>query len=355
MGEILRIVAPGDIRFDSYEEPELRPGQVRIRTLYSGISAGTELTHFRGTNPMRSRAWDPARRLFAPTPDPSYYPRATGYEEVGKVAEVGREVRKVKPGDVVFGTWTHRSSWIMDEAGAVENTLPSGLAPVLGIFSQIGSIALNGVLDAGIRLREWVAIFGMGTPGLICAMLARLSGARVIAIDLHDSRLALARRFGAEVVLRAGGRPAAEAIRDATGGGADICIEVSGSTRALHDAIKAAAYQATVVAMGFYQGEAQGLFLGEEFHHNRIRLVSSQIGGIQPGLSARWSHRRLVRTVMELQRDGLLPLEELITHRVPFRRAHEIYRLIDTDPAAVLQAVLCFPGTPESGEPEAAP
>jgi threonine dehydrogenase-like Zn-dependent dehydrogenase len=50
---------------------------------------------------------------------------------------------------------------------------------------------------------------------------------------------------------------------------------------------------------------------------------------------------------MELQRDGKLRLRELITHRVPFRRADEIYRLLVGDPSKVLQAVLCFPGTPE--------
>ena len=140
---------------------------------------------------------------------------------------------------------------------------------------------------------------------------------------------------------------AAEAIKDATGGGTDVCLEASGSPAALNEAIRSCAYQGTVVALGFYQGEARGVFLGEEFHHNRIRLLCSQIGGIQPALSARWNRARLVRTVMELQRDGRLRLRELITHRVPFRRAGEVYRLLAEDPSKVLQAVLCFPGTPE--------
>jgi threonine dehydrogenase-like Zn-dependent dehydrogenase len=349
MGEILRITAPGEIRFDGYEEPALGPTQVRVRTLYSGISAGTELTHYRGTNPMRSRTWDAAGKIFVDAPDAAYYPRATGYEEVGEAVELGSAVRAVKTGDVLFGTWTHRSTWIMDEAAAVAALLPRGLRPIQGIFSQIGAIALNGILDAGLRLSEWVAIFGMGTPGLACVQLARLSGARVIAVDLIDARLERARELGAEITLNAGSGSVAAEIRKATHGGADVCMEVSGSSRALHEALKSAAYQASVVAMGFYQGEAAGLFLGEEFHHNRIRLTASQIGGIQPGLSARWDRSRLVKTVMDLQCDGRLRLEELITHRVPFRRAADIYRLLVTNPAEVLQAVLCFPGTPEGG------
>jgi 2-desacetyl-2-hydroxyethyl bacteriochlorophyllide A dehydrogenase len=345
MGEILRIHAPGEIRFDAYDEPALGAAQVRIATLYSGISAGTELTHYRGTNPYRLKTWDPVRRLFLPVPDPAYYPRGTGYEEVGVVSETGSAVHRVKPGDIVFGTWQHCSTFVMEEGAAAENRLPEGLEPIQGIFSQMGPIALNGVLDAGIRVGEWVAVFGLGIVGLICVQLARLSGARVIAIDPIAFRRDLAAAFGAD--RTAGAEQAAETIKDITGGGADICLEASGSAAALHQAIRSCAYQGTVVALGFYQGEGRGLFLGEEFHHNRIRVIASQIGGIGPELSARWSRTRLVRTVMDLQREGRLRLRELVTHRVPFRRAGEIYRQLADDPSKVLQAVLCFAGTPE--------
>jgi threonine dehydrogenase-like Zn-dependent dehydrogenase len=345
MGEMLRIHAPGEIRFDGYDEPVLGATQVRIATWYSGISAGTELTHYRGTNPYRTKTWDPDRRLFLAAPDPAYYPRGTGYEEVGAVSEVGRAVRRLRTGDLVFGTWQHRSTFVMEEDLAAENRLPEGLEPIQGIFSQMGPIALNGVLDAGIRIGEWVAVFGLGTVGLICVQLAKLSGARVIACDPIAFRRDLAAAFGADRVVEADA--AAETIKEITGGGADTCLEASGSAVALHQAIRSCAYQGTVVALGFYQGEGRGLFLGEEFHHNRIRVVASQIGGIQPALSGRWNRSRLVRTVMELQREGKLHLRELVTHRVPFRRAGEIYRLLAEDPAKVLQAVLCFPGTPE--------
>src|SRR5205085_5490030 len=97
-----------------------------------------------------------------------------------------------------------------------------------------------------------------------------------------------------------------------------------------------------VVALGFYQGEANGLYLGEEFHHNRIQLVCSQIGGISPELQQRWDRARLVRTFMQLALDGAVRPTELITHRVPVTDAASLYSLIDRDPSAVLQAVLDF-------------
>src|SRR5690606_2590625 len=113
----------------------------------------------------------------------------------------------------------------------------------------------------------------------VAAQLAHLSGARVIAVDPLPGRLELARQLGADDVIEAEG--AAECIKGLTAGrGADACIEISGASQALHEAIRACAYSSRVVAVGFYQGEPHGLLLGEEFHHNRVALVCSQISGI---------------------------------------------------------------------------
>lgn len=343
MGEILRIYGPGDIRFDTYEERPLQADEVRIKTLYSGISAGTELTHFRGTNPYRNKKWDDKKRIFTGSNDSSYYPRGTGYEEVGEVCETGAGVRSIKKGDIVYGAWQHKSTHIMNENEAAANKLPPELAPLQGIFAQIGSIALNGILDSQINLGETVAVFGQGTPGLICTRLAKLSGAKVIAVDLYAKRLELAANMGADYLVNAREIDAGEKIKEITNGlGADVCLEVSGSGRALASAIKACAYSARVVAIGFYQNEVAGLYLAEEFHHNRINIVCSQIGGISQNLLYRWSMQRLRGTIMELQKEKQLELLHLVTHQARFRDALDIYRLIDKNPQEVLQAVLCF-------------
>src|SRR5512143_636724 len=81
------------------------------------------------------------------------------------------------------------------------------------------------------------------------------------------------------------------------------------------------AYSARVVTMGFFQGDAHGLFLGEEFHHNRVNVVGSQISGVDPELKYRWDKLRLQQTAVRLQVDGVLNLIPLITHRVSFDRA----------------------------------
>ncbi len=214
---------------------------------------------------------------------------------------------------------------------------------MLGIFSQIGAIALNGILDAQINVGETVAIFGLGVVGQLVAQLARLSGAHVVAVDLVPSRLELAHKSGAHTVIDGRQGPAAEAIKQLTDGrGADVCIECSGATAALHEAVRACAYSAKVVAMGFFQGEASGLFLGEEFHHNRINIVGSQISGVSPALTNRWDVQRLVTTFMSLVADGRLDLQPLITHVQPFNEAASLFALLDTQANDVMQAVIQF-------------
>ncbi len=345
MAQAVIISAPRRVTIAEVEDGVMGAEQVRIRTLYSGISAGTELTQYRGSNPYLHKEWDSALRLFGPGRAAALaYPLpAVGYEEVGEVVEVGEAVADIAPGALVYGAWGHRSHHVADADYVRARFLPAGLEPILGIFSHLGAIALNGVHDASIRVGETVAIFGLGALGQVVAQLARASGARVIAVDLLEERLALARQLGAGLALNAAETAVAEAIRAETGGrGADVCIEVSGATAALHEAIRAAAYSARVVAMGFFQGEASGLFLGEEFHHNRINLVCSQISGPSPELSYRWDRLRLWQTAMRLQAEGVLNLRPLISHVAPYTEAAALYALLDSQPAAVMQAVLDF-------------
>jgi threonine dehydrogenase-like Zn-dependent dehydrogenase len=346
MGEVVVFTAPRIVGFESFEDQPLGPHQVRLRTLYSGISAGTELTAYRGSNPYLHKRWDAARKLFVPAEQPALtYPvSGWGYEEVGEVIEVGSKVESVGLGDTIYGTWGHRTHHIVDEEYAKPRLKPEGLDSILAIYSHLGPIALNGILDANIHVGETVAVFGLGVLGQIIAQLAKLSGAHVIGVDLIDKRLELAKELGA---IDRGFNPRegspAEQIKDLTDSrGADITIEVTGNARALHEAVRAAAYSARVVAMGFFQGEAQGLFLGEEFHHNRINLVCSQISNVDPALSYRWDRIRLIHTIMDLQAQGSLNLRPVITHVLPYKEAAQGFRILDETPDQALQVVLDF-------------
>jgi 2-desacetyl-2-hydroxyethyl bacteriochlorophyllide A dehydrogenase len=346
MGRVVRFDAPGSVVLTEEEEPAVGPDEVRVHTLYSGISAGTELTAYRGSNPYLRKLWDPERRLFVPGEVSFDYPiDGWGYEEVGRVVEVGKRASSPRVGDLVWGTWGHRSSAVLAAGYAAERILAETADPAAGVFAHIGAIALNAVLDAGIHVGETVAVFGQGVPGLIAGQLARLNGATVIAVDAIPMRRDLAEQLGASSVLAAEGGSVAERIKELTDGrGADVSIEITGSYRALHEAVRSTAYNSTVVASGFFQGEAAGLALGEEFHHNRIRIVCSQISGVNPGLDHRWDELRLQRTVMSLAAEDKLALAPLVSHIVPVDEAADAFALLDRAPETAVQVILSFQG-----------
>jgi threonine dehydrogenase-like Zn-dependent dehydrogenase len=345
MGLVVTFDGPRVIGFAEEEDPPLADDEVRLRTLFSGISAGTELTGYRGSNPYLNKRWDEDRRLFVPDPRASLaYPVAGwGYEEVGRVEEVGSSVRSVRTGQFVWGTWGHRSHVVVEEAWASARVLPDDVDPILGIFSQIGSIALNAVLDADVHLGEVVAVFGQGVPGLLVTQLVRLNGGTVVAVDRLPRRLELSRTLGADRVVDVTAESPADVVKAMTEGrGADVSIEISGSAAALHEAVRATAYNSRVVASGFFQGAAQALSLGEEFHHNRIEIVCSQISGVNRSLDHRWNEARLQRTFMTLAAQRRVELEPMISHVIPVREAADAFKLLDERPEETVQVVLDF-------------
>ena len=165
MGQVVVFVEPQRLTIEQAEDRPLAANEVRLRTLYSGISAGTELTAYRGSNPYLHKRWDAAQRLFVADAESSLrFPVVGyGYEECGAVIEVGPAVTQVRSGDLVYGTWGHRTYHVLD-ADLAARRAAGRLDPILGIYSHMGAIALNGILDAAIRIGETVAVFGLGTP-----------------------------------------------------------------------------------------------------------------------------------------------------------------------------------------------
>jgi 2-desacetyl-2-hydroxyethyl bacteriochlorophyllide A dehydrogenase len=346
MGSLVSFSAPRVAEIVQEPDAPLSTGEVRVRTLFSGISAGTELTSYRGSNPNLTKNWDAQSRLFVDADSTVSFPMAGfGYEEVGEVIEVADGVTAPVVGDTIWGTWGHRTTAVLDGEFAAARVLDADADPRVGMFSHIGAIALNVVLDADIHIGETVVVFGLGVPGQLVAQLARLNGARVIAVDGIEARRDLAMQLGADVVLDPGSDNVAERVKALTGGrGADVAIEITGNYRALQEAIRSVAYNSRVCVAGFFQGEGAGLSLGEEFHHNRVQIVSSQISGVPASLQHRWDRYRLTSTAIALAASGRLQVIPLITHTVGLADAAEAYQMLDERPREALQVVLDMRG-----------
>jgi threonine dehydrogenase-like Zn-dependent dehydrogenase len=318
---------------------------VIVRTLFSGISAGTEMNVFRGSAPQWRTRRDPTTKLFFETTSPDWsYPLAYGYAAVGKVERLGDAAASLGAppvGALVFTYSPHASFNVVRASDVV--VLPALDDPRVGVLSANLNTALNGVLDARPSFGDVVVVSGLGVIGLCLVQLLRRTGVSVVVgVDAIEHRRQLAQRFGAKVVLSPHDG-VAEKVRALTGNrGADIVIEVSGATPALNEAIRTVGYNGRVVVMSWYGGTFESLSLSGEFHHNRPRIISSQVGGINPDLGPLWSVDRRKALANELL--AQLDLGPLLTHTVPIEDVASAYALVDNGAADLVQCVISYDG-----------
>ena len=343
---VLKYNAPRQAAIVSVSTPEPNAGHVLCRSIYCSISAGTEMGFYRGTAPQLNARGD-SHNNFSDSPGAITYPMQAnepgvwwmGYANVSQVVKTGANVEKLKVGDVVFTQRGHCDYQLIGENDAVK--LPAGTNPEHASLLALIEIAFNGILDAGIRLTETVVVFGLGPVGQLVLQMAKLSGARVIAIDALPKRLELAKISGADLVLNFKETDVVKAINEFTGErGADVVVEVSGNIAALTTATKACCYNGRLIVVSFYQQGADSLFLGKEFHHKRLRLISSQICGLCPDLGQAWdSGRRRQAAVALLSK---LQLEPLISSRVPFSALPDTLATIDRDPSSCNAVIIKY-------------
>ena len=341
----LLLTAPYTLALTPYDEPTLQAGEVRARAMLSALSHGTEVSLYRGTAPFHERAFDPAMRLFRPAEAAQSYPTRLGYEWIGRVTEIAPDVTGFVVGDTVHLPLPHRETHVFGVAAMVAHGVEplAGLEPECAALLQSTGIALQALHDARIKVGDVVVVFGLGALGLLAVQLARHAGAAVVvAVDPLPARRRLAEETGATLTLD----PTAEdvGLRLRERDGADVAIEFSGSYAALHEAIRSVRVAGLVVAAGFYQGGGAALRLGEEWHHNRVTMVSSQRGWGNPHRDApAWDRARLRRTALGLLESSALDVNAFVTHRFPFERAANAYDLVDKRPAEVLKVVLEYP------------
>jgi threonine dehydrogenase-like Zn-dependent dehydrogenase len=347
MPQELVVESPRRIGYATYAEREPIGREVLVRTRVSGIKHGTELNMYRGTLPFADELFDREARLFRPPHDDEqlapFYPHTVGSWAAGVVAAVGPDARRFHPGDLVHGEWKHRESALKSETDLYPIEPGSDFETM--VFTDPARFALAAVHDAAIKLGDRVAIFGLGAIGMLAAQMARLNGASLVCVvDPLADRRGLAVKLGADLALNPTDTDAGLAIKQATGGGVDVAIELSGVYAALQHAIRAAHKQALVVTASYYGDQKGQLDLSREWHHNRITLRSSMpVWDCDHRSAPMWDLRRLERTAVALLASHALQAKPLIGACIPFARAAEAYALIDTAPAGHIKILLIYP------------
>lgn len=334
----------------------MEPGRVRLETLYTGFSAGTELTFLKDTNPYLRSRWDGGRGVFVPGEPQQHYPVPfLGYMESARVVESG--VPDFREGEIVGAVYGHKSGHTADPFHDILTTLPAGMDPILGIYvGQMGPIAANGILHADAELLgpnvptlgaslagRPALVIGAGIVGLFVALFAQAAGAsEVVIADPSPFRRLRATCLGLTAMTQEQAWDHAKArwLHGGDDRGADVVFQTRADSTSLHIAMQALRPQGTVIDLAFYQGGADGLRLGEEFHHNGLNLRCAQINRVPRGMAFAWDKRRLAaETVKLLAARGDEIKAQLITHVVPLEEAPAFLSHLVADRPEFLQIV----------------
>ena len=338
MGEVKRKVlyfaAPKQVEIREESLPALGADSVLVETTCSAISAGTEMLIYQGRFPRDLEADAVISSLRAGF----RYPLAYGYACVGVVKETGTQVEPSFRDKAVFAFQPHTSHFICKADSLFP--VPASLPPDSACFLANMETAVNLVQDAAPLFGERVLVLGQGIVGLLTAsLLCEYPLEALVAADCYARRRD-ASPVAPASILDPNARDFRERAASLMQGGADLTLELSGRPETLNDALALTGFCGRIVIGSWYGEKRAEIDLGSAFHRSRIKLVSSQVSTIEPGLSGRWDKRRRFDVAWKaLER---IKPEKWISHRFSIDRAAEAYKLLDETPQETLQILVHY-------------
>ena len=354
--------------------PQAGAGQVLVRTHASLVSAGTErmLVDFGKANWIDKARQQPDKvRMvlnkigtdgLVPTVEAVMrkldQPLPMGYCNVGEVVSIGRGVTGFAVGDRVASNGKHAEFVAMPVNLCA--LVPAAVDDDSAAFTVIGAIALQGIRLVVPTLGECVVVTGLGLVGLMTVQLLRAQGCRVLGLDFDPTKLALARKFGAETVdLSAGDDPVAAAERFSRGRGVDAVIITAAtkSNEPVHQAALMCRKRGRIVLVGVAGLElSRADFFEKEltfqvscsYGPGRYDPAYEEKGQDYPVGFVRWTEQRNFEAVLDMLASGQLDVTPLISHHFPIDQAEAAYALIGSSEPS-LGVLLQYPHTGPSG------
>jgi threonine dehydrogenase-like Zn-dependent dehydrogenase len=280
-------------------------------------------------------------------------PLPLGYCNVGRVAGFGSGVSGFSVGQRVVSNGQHA------EAVSVPANLcapvPDAVSDEAAAFTVLGAIGLQGIRLVQPTLGETVVVTGLGLIGLMTVQLLRAQGCRVLGLDFDADKLALARRFGAEVVdLSAGQDPVSAAMTYSRGRGVDAVLITAAtkSSEPVHQAAQMCRRRGRIVLVGvtglelsradFYEKELS-FQVSCSYGPGRYDPNYEERGVDYPVGFVRWTEQRNFEAVLDMMADGRLDVAPLISHRFDIEDAEKAYSVVaGSEPS--LGILLRYPG-----------
>ncbi|KUO14391.1 zinc-dependent alcohol dehydrogenase [Streptomyces dysideae] len=293
--------SPGEGEIREVALPDPAEGEVLVRSLYSGVSRGTETLVFRGGVPESQYAAMRAPFQEGDFPGPVKY----GYLNVG-VVEEGPDALV---GRTVFCLYPHQTRYVVPVSAVtpVPDSVPAERAVLAGTVET----AVNALWDAAPLVGDRIAVVGGGMVGCsVAALLARFPGVRVQLVDADRARAKVAEALGVAFALPG------EAL-----GGCDLVVHASATEQGLARSLELLTAEGTVVELSWYGDRRVSLPLGEAFHSRRLVIRSSQVGTVSPARAGR-SYADRLALALDLLADPAL--DALVTGECAFEELPDV-------------------------------
>jgi len=312
MTQALWHLAPGWAGLRPAPCPEPGPDENLVRALASGISRGTErLVHFGRVPP------EAATQMRGPMQEGDFpFPVKYGYCLVGVVEDGPRA------GERVFCLHPHEERALV--AAHFCAPIPDAIPDARAALAANMETALNAMWDAAPLAGERAMVVGAGVVGLLVAsLLARIPGMGVTVVDRDPARAALAEALGVRF-----------ATPEDAPGEQELIFHATASEAGLRLALNRAAFEARIIEASWFGAATPALPLGADFHHKRLRLVSTQVGHVSPAMRGRRGHGQRMALALDLLAADAR-LDALLGPETPFAELPaRITALLDPPPGA---------------------
>jgi predicted dehydrogenase/threonine dehydrogenase-like Zn-dependent dehydrogenase len=376
MRQILQSLKGGSTELIDIPSPRCHPGHLLIQSSSTLVSSGTErmLVEFGKANLLDKARQQPEKvRMvldkiktdgIVPTLEAVRnkldQPLPMGYCNVGTVLEVGQGVMGFSIGDRVASNGKHAEIVCVPKNLCAR--VPDSVSYEAAAFTVIGAIGLQGIRLIQPTLGEAVVVTGLGLIGLMTVQLLKAHGCRVLGLDYDTSKLALAKKLGADTLdLNQNADPVMAAMAFSRGRGVDAVI-ITASTKSnepVHQAALMCRKRGRIVLIGvtglelsradFYEKELT-FQVSCSYGPGRYDTRYEDEGQDYPFGLVRWTEQRNFEAVLDMLADGRLETEPLISHRIPFDQAITAYELISSR-APSLGIILQYPESDKASQP----
>ena len=311
-----RIIFPkeGVVALESFELPDVGPVDLRIRTVYSLMSIGTETT-------ILHKKYEPGTHfdeIF------SFPQLKTGVQAVGIVESTGAEVSEFAPGDLVFMRMAHGSHQVQPAARC--SPVPDDIDRRSACWCGLAKTAFRAAWAARFGSGIHILIIGAGPVGQMAIRWAATAGVDTIAVaDLSEKRLQLAERGGATLILAGDIAGHLQQIRGLNDGkGPSVIVDTTGNPAAFRHALSAAAKFGKIILLGD-TGFPGRQCLTSEMMTKGLVIQATHDSHDREG----WHQRRIDRLFYRCVRQGRFKLSGLITHEFAPQEYQAAYKIAE--------------------------